>query len=109
MELRDYKMCLAAIKSGRLYLDDIPVDNFSPAEYADLINKLVTTSPHQMQYVKRGTIPEADYIALWKKSMIEKPMLWRIMPDDVKDILMPGWNAPTEVDRVKELTERLLK
>ena len=109
LELRDYKMCLAAIKTGKLFIPDIPIDNITPTQYADLINTLVTASPHQMQYVKRGTIPENDYIALWKKSMIEYPMLWRIMPDDVKDSVMPGWNAPTEVDRVKELAERLLK
>jgi hypothetical protein len=106
---KDYQMCLTAVKKQVARVSDIPT-TLEPNQYNELIHKVVTSKPYEVQTIKRGSIPEVDYVALWKYAIIENHNLWRPAPDDVKDIIMPGWNAPhEEVNRVKELAERLLR
>jgi hypothetical protein len=107
LALRDYKMCLAAIKVNRAHVAAIPT-TLEKNQYNDLIHRVVLRNPYEIQLVKRGSIPEDDYVALWKQSMLEQPTLWRQIPDDIKDILLPGWNAKStaEAERVRKLVDQ---
>lgn len=107
----DYRMILTAVTSGHgATVRTLPA-TLQPAEYLDLVTRIVTKTPNEIQQVDREKIPAENYIALWKAAMIAHPMIWRVMPPDIKDAIMPGHNAPitTDIDRVKELTERLLR
>jgi hypothetical protein len=112
-QFRDYKMCLAAIAATtQTYVTELPSpDALAPGQYSILVNRIVTMKPWEICKVRRGSIPEDDYIALWKQSVIADHSILRAVPIDVKDIIIPSLNAPVnvEVDRVKELAERLLR
>ena len=105
----DYRMILTAVTSGHGATVRALPATLTPVEYLDLVARLVAKTPNEIQHVDREKIPADNYIALWKAAMIQHPMIWRVAPPDIKDTIMPGHTASvnTEVNRVKELAEKL--